>query len=174
MFLTYILVSEYTRNRQWFIHIIPMKSNNRWHDVKWGTALVYGLPIRMYTFVICFTTAFDGSSAGSLPWKSLNFLNLETMLASISKLLHTCVQRENLFGFYRLLYTINYWLFTWWWMARVGRVQSIIRRWYCSAAFLTNCILGNRCSTSIFFFSLSRVIDTQRRRRQHFLFFSPE
>ena len=37
----------------------------------------------------------------------------------------------------------------WWWMARVGRVQSIIRRWYCSAAFLTSCILGNRWSTSI-------------------------
>ena len=36
-----------------------------------------------------------------------------------------------------------------WWMARVGRVQSMISRWYCSAAFLTSCILGNRCSTSI-------------------------
>jgi hypothetical protein len=34
-------------------------------------------------------------------------------------------------------------------MARVGRVQSMISRWYCSAAFLTSCILGNRCSTSI-------------------------
>ena len=34
-------------------------------------------------------------------------------------------------------------------MARVGRVQSMISLWYCSAAFLTSCILGNRCSTSI-------------------------
>ena len=36
---------------------------------------------------------------------------------------------------------------------RVGRLRSRIR-WYCSAAFLTNCILGNRCSTSIRFLCL--------------------
>lgn len=54
------------------------------------------------------------------------------------------------FFFSSLFVKLLFFLFTCcWWMARVGRVQSMIRRWYCSAAFLTSCILGNRCSTSI-------------------------
>lgn len=39
-------------------------------------------------------------------------------------------------------------------LLRVGRLRSI-RRWYCSAALRTNCILENRCSTSIQFSSNS-------------------
>ena len=54
---------------------------------------------------------------------------------------------------------------TWWTTAIVGRVRSSMSRWYCSAALRTSCILGNRCSTSIWWKKINKEqTQTQDRR----------